>query len=62
MNAEEIIDSIVAGENEYFDHAHFHSSNMADYTLMSTTIEDLVSVYPINEVEAADVVQSLTHS
>ena len=34
---------------------------MADYTLMSTTIEDMVAVYDINEVEAADIIQSLTH-
>jgi len=61
MNKEEIIDSIIKGENEYFGYEHFDSSNMADYTLMSTTIEDLVSVYPINEVEAADIIATLTH-
>jgi len=47
MNKEEIIDSIIKGENEYFGYEHFDSSNMADYT--------------INEVEAADIIATLTH-
>lgn len=56
-----IIDEIIAGENKYFSYSHFVVSNMSDYTLMSTTIQDLTAVYDINEVEAAEVVQSLTH-
>jgi len=61
MRVKELIDEIVSGENKYFSYAHFVVSNMSDYTLMSTTIQDIATVYDINEVEAADVVQSLTH-
>ena len=58
---EKIIADIKSGENEYFDYSHFDTSNMADYTLMSTTMEDLMSLYDINEQEAADLIQTLTH-
>ena len=56
-----IIDSIVKGENEYFGYSHFDASNMADYTLMSYTIKDLASVYDINEMQAVEIIQALTH-
>jgi hypothetical protein len=58
---EEIIQGIMDGTDEYFGYAHFDASNMADYTLMSTTIEDIVNVYGIEPSEAADIVQALTH-
>lgn len=61
MKTKEIIKSIVEGKNEYFGYSHFDASNMADYTLMSCTINDLASVYDINEVQAAEIIQSLTH-
>ena len=58
---EEIIDSILKGENPYFSYKHFLSSNMSDYSLMKGTIEDLRDVYDIDELVAADIVQKLTH-
>lgn len=61
MKKDEIIKSILDNSNQYFGYSHFDKSNMADYTLMSTTIEDITSVYDINEVEAMDIVQYLTH-
>lgn len=56
-----IIQEIIDGKNEYFGYSHFGSSNMADYTLMSYTIRDLTSVYDINEVQAGEIIQALTH-
>jgi len=56
-----IIQEIVNGKNEYFGYSHFDKSNMADYTFMSCAIRDLTSVYNINEVEAVDIIQALTH-
>jgi len=53
---------IISGEDKYFGYSHFHSSNMADNTLMSFTISDMVSVYDINEVEAAEIIMKLTHN
>lgn len=61
ISAAEIIDSIKNKKNEYFSYRHFCSSNMADYSLMKSTIEDLVAVYGIDETVAADIVQALTH-
>lgn len=61
-NTAEIIASIKDGSNTYFGYSHFDESNMADYTLMSTTIRDLRDVYGISEEDAADIVQSLTHA
>ena len=58
---QKIIESIVNGTNEYFGYSHFHSSNMADYTLMNSTIGDLTSVYPIEESQAGEIIQALTH-
>jgi hypothetical protein len=58
---EEIINSILKGENPYFSYKHFLSSNMSDYSLMKGTIEDLRDVYDIDELVAADIVQKLTH-
>jgi hypothetical protein len=56
-----IIAEIRAGTDKFFGVAHFHNSNMADYTLMSSTIEDMVAVYDINEVEAGEIIQALTY-
>jgi len=56
-----IVNEVLKAKNKYFDYAHFDSSNMADFTLMSTTISDLVSVYPIDEVEAGEIISQLTH-
>ena len=56
-----IIQEIIDGKNEYFGYSHFSASNMADYTLMSYTIRDLTSVYDINEIQAGEIIQSLTH-
>lgn len=58
---EEIIKSILKGDNPYFSYKHFSLSNMSDYSLMKGTIEDLCSVYEMDEVTAADLVQTLTH-
>lgn len=57
----EIIKSIKENTNKFWDYDHFCSRNMSDYTLMKSTIEDLVAVYGISEEEAAAIVQSLTH-
>lgn len=57
----QIKEDIISGKDEYFGYSHFDASNMADYTLMSTTIEDMVAVYGINEVEAAEIIEYLTH-
>jgi len=57
----EIINSIREGRNEYYSYSHFSLDNMHDYTLMSSTINDLAAVYHIDEVQAADIVQALTH-
>ena len=56
-----IMDNIINGTDEYFGYSHFHASNMADYTLMSATIEDMVSVYDINEIQAGEIISLLTH-
>jgi len=61
VTKDQIIKDIMDGTDLYFGYAHFDSSNMADYTLMSTTISDMVSVYGIREEEAAEIVQELTH-
>jgi hypothetical protein len=58
---EKIQEDIISGKDSYFGYAHFHSSNMADYTLMSSTISDMVQVYEIEESQAAEIVQALTH-
>ena len=52
---------IIEGTDEYFGYSHFDASNMADYTLMNSTISDMVTVYGINEVEAAEIISTLTH-
>ena len=57
-----IVEDITSGQDKYFGMGHFHISNMTDYTLMSSTIEDMINVYDINEVQAADIIQALTHN
>jgi len=57
----EIIQSIKEGKNKYFGYSHFSASNMADYTLMKSAIEDLVSVYNISYEDGGAIVQALTH-
>ena len=61
MKVENLINEIIAGENKYFSYSHFAVSNMSDYTLMSYTIQDLTSVYPIDVVEAVEIIEALTH-
>jgi len=61
MKKQEIINSIVNNTNDYYSYAHFAAANMADYTLMSSTIKELAAVYPISQFEAAEVVEALTH-
>ena len=56
-----IIDSISSGNNENFDLSAFHNSNMSDYDLMKGIIYDLTSMYNIDEVDAAYIIQSLSH-
>jgi len=56
-----IINDIRKGLDPFFGLSHFHTSNMADYELMSSTISDMTSVYGINEEEAASIIQTLTH-
>ena len=58
---EEISKNIVEGADEDFGYSHFSSSNMADYTLMSHTIRDMVAVYDIADHDAVDIIQGLTH-
>jgi len=48
-NIDKIINDIRKGIDPFFGMSHFHASNMADYTLMSNTISDLMDVYGINE-------------
>ena len=61
MKKQDIIKNIMEKTNEYFGYSHFVLSNMADYTLMSCTITDLTSVYDINECEAVEIIEALTH-
>lgn len=61
MKVNDIVKNILDGTDKYFGYAHFDASNMADYTLMSSTINDMVAVYDINECQAVDVIQALTH-
>ena len=56
-----IIKGIMDGSDKYFGYGHFDVSNMEDYSMMSDTINDMVSVYPINEEEAAQIIETLTH-
>jgi len=58
---EKIIEDIISGEDNYFGYAHFHISNMADFTLMSSTISDMVAVYNIREEDAIEIIKALTH-
>ena len=60
-NVSNIIARIKAGDDQYFGYEHFHVSNMSDYSIMSDTINDMVAVYNIDETQAADIIQSLTH-
>lgn len=57
----EIINSIKENKNKYFGYSHFSASNMADYTLMKSAIEDLSGVYDISYEDAGAIVQALTH-
>lgn len=57
-----IIIRITNNTDSYFGYGHFHSSNMTDYTLMSSTIKDMTEVYNINETQAVDIIQTLTHN
>ena len=57
---EKIIEDIVSGKDIYYGYAHFHISNMSDYSMMSDTISDMCQVYDIEESQAAEIVQSLT--
>jgi len=61
-NVNKVVKDIESGNSKYFCVGAFHASNMADYTLMSATIGDLVDCYDIDEVEAGEVVQALIHS
>jgi hypothetical protein len=58
---QQIQEDIISGKDCYFGYSHFHASNMADYTLMSSTISDMCQVYEIEESQAAEIVQALTH-
>ena len=53
---------IIKGDDDYFGYSHFHCSNMADYTLMSYTIKDMVNVYDITEEQAVEIISHLTHN
>jgi len=57
----EIINDIRKGIDPYFGLSAFRASNMADYELMSSTMSDMMNVYKINENDAADIIQTLTH-
>ena len=59
---DKIIGDITAGRDKFFGLGHFHNSNMADYTLMSNTINDMVAVYDIDEVEAGLIIEALLHN
>ncbi len=62
MKIKEIAKRIKTGDDKYFGYSHFDASNMADYSLMSSTIEDMMSVYDIDEDEAAALIMMLTHN
>jgi len=57
----DIVEQIKSSTDPYFGYGHFHVSNMADYTLLSNTINDMLSVYDITEEEAMVIIQKLTH-
>ena len=61
VKLDKIIKGIMDKTDTSFGYAHFSASNMADYTLMSHTIKDMAYVYEINEHEAGEIIQSLTH-
>jgi len=56
-----LIKAIMDGTDPYYGYGHFDTSNMADYGLMSDTINEMVSVYGINEEQAAQIIEALTH-
>lgn len=58
---DKIIKDIIDEKDNNFCYSHFDKSNMADYTLMASTISDLVYCYGISETEAADIITYLTH-
>ncbi len=57
----QIIENIKNGTDPHFGYSHFHESNMSDYDIMSGTINDMVEVYGVNEEDAIDIINSLTH-
>ena len=61
MTINEIIDSIRIDDNDYWRYSHFSAGNMKDYTLMTSTINDLSAFYGIDQVEAGEIVLALTH-
>lgn len=61
MNVTDIIHLIRENESSYFGYSHFDRSNMADYDMMKDTVRDLIDVYDVDEQQAADIIQTLTH-
>jgi len=56
-----ITDNIINGKDEHYSYSHFDCSNMADYTLLSTTAQDMAEVYNISVSQAIGIIQYLTH-
>jgi hypothetical protein len=60
-SVEKIIEDIKSGADDAFGYSHFDVSNMADYSLMSNTIQDMVDCYGISHEDGVTIVQALTH-
>jgi len=61
MSKQQVIKSIINGDNEYFGYSNFAIGNMKDYTLMKCAINDLTAVYGFDQSISAEIVQELTH-
>jgi len=58
---EKIIEDIINGNDPYYDYSYFDSSDIDDYDLRNSTIEEMMAIYDINEQEAVEIIDALTH-
>ncbi len=58
---ETVVQGIQSGNDENFGIKHFCYSNMSDYATFSYTVQDLCDMYGLNEHEAIDVIEALSH-
>lgn len=61
QNLEKIKEDIKQGKDNSFSYEHFSADNMKDYEIMKWTVGDMMIVYNINEVEAINILDILTH-